>query len=452
MPSKGVQCYSYIAVQGCAIEFNVPGGGIRKDGFRQFGNDHLEVDKKNIHGVFNFTGTFSFTVTQNGTQIAHQQLDINTMTGNLEGGTMNHMEATPSILAGEVIVNYGFYDAPDAVQGAAGLPTSDQCSPQSDKPFSRWFLPAAHDVGMNSMENSEAVLHSDALIDVMRKINPVFAEVAGMMTHSAVKAIAPNIVKGLALTQKDTIAMMLSIGIRYFEFRPAYLHNEIRDTAGIPNGLYFMHSAIPGMAYSQFLRDTVDFLVQHPDEMVVVQLRWDGVPAECARPSDEDMNNHLNVALGASNGAIQHGTIDDMLHKSAAQLRAEQKRLILFVNSDSFSTYTDLGNATINGDSILAEFNTLSPEKQAGHPFTNLQCQATATNIPDVVAFSVLNANASSSCLLATKPICDSKTLPWIQREAGRLDPSILVVVMNDFVDGATADVCIEWSRRRLEG
>lgn len=141
-----------------------------------------------------------------------------------------------------------------------------------------------------------------------------------------------------------------------------------------------------------------------------------------------------------------------MLTKSTSQLRAEQKRLILFVNSDSFSTYTDEGNATINGDSIINEFNNLSPERQGGHPFTNLQCQATATNIPDVVVFSVLNTNASSSCLLGTKPICDSKTLPWIQREGGRLIDGQLVVVMNDFCDGATSDVCIEWSRRRLEG
>ncbi|EHL03688.1 hypothetical protein M7I_0334 [Glarea lozoyensis 74030] len=442
MPSKGVQCYSYVGVPGCAIEFSVPGSVIRKDGLRQFGNDHLEVDKRHINGTFKFSGTFSFKVSQNGNQIAHQQIEINTMTGNIEGGTLNQMGNTQSIIAGDVIITYGFYDAPDAVQGRAGLPTSDQC----------WVHPLSpHDIGMNSMQNSIAVLHSDALIEVMKRINPVVAKIAGMMTREAAKAIAPAIIEGLAITQKDTVPMILSIGARYFEFRPAYLHNEIRDTAGIPNDLYFQHSAIPGMAYAQFLREVVDFLIQHPEEIVVVQLRWDGVPAECARPNDEDMLNHLNAALAASNGSIQHGSLDDMLNKTTTQLRSESKRLILFVNSDSFSTYTDEGNATINGDSLIAEFNKISPERQSGHAFTNLQCQATATNIMDVVVFSILNTNASSSCLLATKPICDSKTLPWIQKEAGRLIDGQLVVVMNDFVDGATADVCVEWSRRRLE-
>ncbi|CAG8972222.1 hypothetical protein HYALB_00011001 [Hymenoscyphus albidus] len=473
MPSKGIDCYFYVAVEGCQIEFSVPGTTICKDQLRQFGQDHLEVDKKEISGAFNFSGTFSFQVTHNGNQIAEESIVINVITGNLENGNLRSMENTQSVMTEEAIVTYGFYDAPDAIthQGCAGLPKSDQCwvsvgpnysswmgqiappgSPQAEKPFSKFMLPAAHDVGMNSMQNSEMVLQSDALIEVLTKINPIFAKVAGMMTREAAKAIAPNIVKGLALTQKDTLPTILSIGVRYFEFRPAYLHNEIRHCTGIPDELYFMHSAIPGMSYAQFLRELVDFLVQHPDEIAVVQLRWDGVPGECAHPSDEDMNNYLQNALNTTNGAIAHGTLDDMLTKSTAELRAEQKRLILFVNSDSFSTYTDAGNATINGDSIIDEFNTLSPEKQNGHPFTNLQCQATATNIPEVVAFSVLNTNASSSCLLGTKPVCDSKTLPWIQREGRRLVDGILVVVMNDFCDAGTSDVCVEWSRRRLEG
>jgi hypothetical protein len=175
MPSKGVQCFSYIAVPDCAIEFSVPGNSIRKDGLRQFGNDHVEVDKKHIDGTFKFSGTFAFTVTHNGNQIAHQQIDINTMTGNIEGGTLNHMVNTQSILVGDVIVTYGFYDAPDSLQARAGLPNCDQCwvyvspnysswmgqvapvgSPQADKPFSKWMLPAAHDIGMNSMQNAMA--------------------------------------------------------------------------------------------------------------------------------------------------------------------------------------------------------------------------------------------------------------------------------------------------------
>jgi hypothetical protein len=467
MPSKGVQCYSYVAVPGCQIEFSVPGTTIVRNQLKAFCNYNLEVDKDKIKGAFNCTGTFSFKVTQNGSQIAYESVNINALTGNLEAGTMKTMENQTSVVTNDIIVCYGFYDAGS---GVAGLPSSDQCyvtvtpnysgwmgavappgSPQASKPFSKLFLPAAHDIGMNSMQSADAVLSSSALVDVMTTINPVFAKVAGMMSHEAVMHIAPNIIRGLAITQKDTLPTILSIGARYFEFRPAFLHKAIRSDHPIPDQLYFSHSAIPGMSYEQFLHDTVAFLLEHPDEIVVVQLRWDGVPDDCAHPSDQDLANYLNSALGASNGTLAAGSLGDMQRLTITQLRDQRKRLILFTATDSYSTYTDAGNATLNGDSIVAEFEKLSQQLQAGKPFTNLQCQATATNLPKVVAYSAVAANADSSCLLATKPVCDSKTLPWIMANAGRLEEGELVVVMNDFFDGATADVAVGWSKRRLE-
>ncbi len=123
MPSKGVQCYSYIAVPGCQIEFAVPGTNRVKDQLKVFGNDHLEVDKKFIKGAFNFTGTFSFRVTRDGDQITLQSVNINTLTGNLEAGTLKTMENQTSVVTADVIVSYGYYDAGP---GVAGLPNADQ--------------------------------------------------------------------------------------------------------------------------------------------------------------------------------------------------------------------------------------------------------------------------------------------------------------------------------------
>lgn len=466
MPSKGVQCYSYVAVTGCEIQFSVPGKNIVKNDIKTFGNDHLEVDKKYMKGPFDFVGTFSFRVLQGGVQIAYESVDINVLSGNLEKGTLKTTENQQTILSNGIMVAYGFYDAGP---GISGLPSSNQCfvtvtpdysrwlgeiapegSENAAKPFSNLFLPAAHDIGMNSMQNADVVLSSNAIVDALIKNSPIFADIAGKMSHDAVMAIAPNIVRGLAITQKDTLNTILRLGCRYFEFRPAYLHSEIRTNHPIPDILYFSHSAIPGMAYDQFIHDVVAFLLENPDEIVVVQLRWDGVSADCAHPSDQDLADCVNKALVVSNGGLFQGSIEDMLHSTISQLRQQHKRLILFGSVDSLSTYTDSGNATLNGDSIIAEFNRLTPQMQAGKPFTNLQCQATASNIKDAVVYSVLAANADNSCLLATKAICDSKTLPWIVANAGRLDGNKLVVVMNDFFDGATADVCIDWSKKRL--
>jgi len=469
MPSKGIECYSYIAVPGCQIEYSVPGSKVVRDQLRLFSHDLVEVDKDKIHGLFDFAGTFSFKVTQSGTQIAYESIVINALTGNLEAGTMKTMENQTSIAVGGIIVSYGFYDAG---LGVAGLPSTDQCyvtvtpnystwmsdvaptgSLQASKPFSKLCLPAAHDIGMNSMHNADAVIYSSALIEFMTKVSPVFAKVAGMMTHEAVKLIAPNIIRGLAITQKDTLSTILSLGARYFEFRPAYLYNAIRPDHPIPDTLYFSHSAIPGMAYEHFLADTVAFLLRNPGEIVVVQLRWDGVPPECAHPTDQDLSGFLNSALAASHGALAAGALNDMVTLTIDQLRDQRKRLIIFADADSYSTYTDDGNATLTGDSIIAEFEKLrhNPHFAAGKPFTNLQCQATATRLPEAVAYSVVAANVDSSILLATKPICDAKTLPWIVDNAESLrQDDELVVVMNDFFDGATADVAIHWSQVRL--
>ena len=429
----------------------------------------LEVDKRNIEGAFDFTGDFSFRVTHNGNEITKQSVEINALTGTLGKSTMTSMENQTSVITNDHVVCYGFYDSGP---GVAGLPSSDQCyvtvtpnysnwmaqvapqgSPQASKPFHKMFLPAAHDIGMNAMQTSNALLASTALIDVLAAINPVFSKIVGTMSHAAAKAMAPAIIAGLAITQKDTLPSILSIGARYFEFRPAFLHNQVRGKGAIADTLYFSHSAIPGMPYEVFLKDIVDFLAAHPLEIVVVQNRWDGVPGDCSHPNDQELANFLNNAISASNGTLVAGSLDDMRNLTINELREQRKRLIVGGNWDSFSTYTDEGNATVTGDTIRAQFESLgnSPQNCAGKPFSNLQCQATATNIPEVVAYSVIAADTSNSCLLATKPICDSKTLPWLKDNGGRLDSNQLQVVMNDFFDGATADICVDWSRRRLD-
>ena len=205
------------------------------------------------------------------------------------------------------------------------------------------------------------------------------------------------------------------------------------------------------MPYAQFLHNCVQFLIEHPDEIIVTQLRWDGVPTECARSSDEDLTNYINAALELSNGSIMAGGLNDMLTLTISALRSQKKRLLLFSNADSFSTYTDAGKATLIPGPLILEFDNLAsnPKEAQGRASTNLQCQATATNIKDVVVYSVLAANADNSCMLATKAVCDIQTLPWIVGNGHRLEENQMVI-MNDFFDGATADVGIEWSRKRL--
>src|SRR5215469_15536265 len=134
MPSKGVQAYTYISVPGAEVEYSVPGTQLVHNQLNSWFNDHFEVDKKHIRGL-NFTGNFQFTVKVNGNQIANEHVGVNSMTGNLEGGTMSIMAQQTSIINGDVIVCYTFYDAD---RGVAGLPNAHQCNVTVTTKNSNW--------------------------------------------------------------------------------------------------------------------------------------------------------------------------------------------------------------------------------------------------------------------------------------------------------------------------
>lgn len=268
MPSKGVQVYTYIAAGGCSIELSVPGQTVVKDQLHQFWNGDLEVESSKIDSFFDKTGRFAFKVLHEGRLVTEQWVEVNALTGSVGEGTMTTIANTHSVVHPDpnIIVSYGFYESG---HGHDILPNRHQCyitvtpdysdwlgqvapigSPQRDQPFRRLVLPAAHDVGMNSMQNCATILkHAGGavvrtLIANEEKYTQVLAELADKLSGPAVSLIAPNIVSSLAITQKDPLPIMLALGARYFEFRPAHCHHQVRQH--LPDRLYFQHSAIPG--------------------------------------------------------------------------------------------------------------------------------------------------------------------------------------------------------------
>lgn len=204
------------------------------------------------------------------------------------------------------------------------------------------------------------------------------------------------------------------------------------------------------MIYHDFLAGLVTFLQAHPYEIIVAQIRFDGILSGCAHATDEQLSAALARVLDGTD--LHAAGRDDVENLSIHELRASGKRLVLMNSVPSYSTYTDAGNATLTGEPLIAEFEALDAAKQEGNAFTNIQCQATATNIRDAVIFSAIDAGSSNSCIMASKAVCDAKTLPWVREHAvEKLGAGKLVVMMNDFFDGATADVAVELSRRRLE-
>lgn len=314
MPSKGIQVYTYIAADGCSIELSVPGQTVVRDQLHQFWNGDLEVESSKIDSFFDKTGRFVFKVLHEGRLVTEQWVEVNALTGSVGEGTMTTIANTHSVVHPDprIIVSYGFYESG---HGHDILPNRHQCyitvtpnysdwlgqvapigSPQRDQPFRRLVLPAAHDVGMNSMQNCATILkHAGGavvrtLIANEEKYTQVLAELADKLSGPAVSLIAPNIVSSLAITQKDPLPIMLALGARYFEFRPAHCHHQVRQH--LPDRLYFQHSAIPGMAYDEFLTEVVRFLVDHPTEIIVVQVRQSISlitqirPPRCTRPPE----------------------------------------------------------------------------------------------------------------------------------------------------------------------
>jgi hypothetical protein len=222
-----------------------------------------------------------------------------------------------------------------------------------------------------------------------------------------------------------------------------------RSQANAPS--YFIHSIIPGLGYDGFLDQVLTFLNAHPQEIAVVQLRSDGILTKVVElPSAADKNQILNAALGRHSG-LSAGTLNDLKTQTVKQLRDAGKRLIILDNANQYSSYDDASYATLTGESILAALERMTSAAQASHDFTLLQRQATATNLKDPLIYSILTSNASTSILMSSKAFCDTKTQPFLHDTVlNQLTVDQSVMLMNDWFDGATADVAVAMSISRL--
>ncbi|MCJ1246689.1 hypothetical protein MMC30_003898 [Trapelia coarctata] len=398
-------------------------------------------------------------------EIANRYNDINSLTGNLEGGNMKTTMETQLILTGDVVISFGFYDAGS---GRVGLTNKDQCyvtvtknqstwmgslasqnSPAAQKPFSRFVLAAPHDDGMNTKQNADAVINGlDA--DKLWKMNDNVPELQwfkNLLPSMILLHILPNIVYGIAITQKDTISGMLALGAR----RPAYLMPLFKDISGLEDKLYFQHACIPGLAHDLFLEQITAFLETHSAEIVTVHIRWAGVVGECRRPTAQELDADMSKALAKSSGQLRCG-LSSCLNQPIDKLRNSGQRLICIVEGDKYDSWTQDAYSTLTAGPIIDRFKSMDTKGQEGHDLTMLQCQATSQSIPEVLIYSVFAANAATSCLSETKEMLDQETLPWIKNNVlGQLKAEKPIVVKNDFIDGATVDVvAIGLSNARL--
>lgn len=462
MPSKGVQVYSYISVPGYSVEFIVPAQSATHTISNNFSSTHLEVESHNIPGHLNFTGRFEWRVLRDGEIIGSAYNDINTLTGNLAGGTMTSTQAFAPIVTDEVIITYCFYDAG---HGQVGLTNRDQCyvtvcstanrywmgtlappgSPQAQKPFSRFVLAAPHDNGMNSMTTCDAIF-SSANIDTISELRKFIPQVEWLSSISDAFILEhlPEIVYGTAITQKKEISIMLALGARYFEFRPAELLPAFQRLSKLPNKFYFQHACIPGIAFDDFLDQQVRFLDENPSEIVTLHFRYDNIVKQCRRPTSQEITDLLNEACAKARNTFLTWGDRTLFSQPIDALRQNGTRLIVVNEAEKYDSWTAAAYATLTPDPILAQFESMTTEGQESTDLTILQCQATSQSIKEVLIYSIVSANAATSCLTSTKASNDMVLLPWIRAHAlERLRAERTIVIMNDFIDGATTDTTI---------
>jgi hypothetical protein len=425
MVSKGVDYYGYINQDQFSVAFSGPDVGSTLTKANNFTQQNLQIESGNIPGAGNYTGKYQWTALATGT-VASAYNNINSLTGNLEGGTMTVMLQTPSLFTQGSTVCYGFYDAGP---GTSGLTDQDQSyvyftdnmsnwmtyltthyqGTAGSKPFYDCVLAGAHDAGMFTLDTVNQILASsegEAFLAALVLLIPLFGGIAA--------AEAPTAITNFALTQKDDIIAMLNVGVRYFDFRPGTLYPAF---AGFSSARYHQHLMIPGYPYIAFLEDILTWLMANPGEIVVVNCNIQGFASASMIPTPAQLDEDLTTAMTNTNcQGIVAGDASS-LGQSLSSLVSSGTRLIFLNQIDGettkYDSYNSTAYATLVPAPILAALNGMTSAGQDGFTYTVLQLQGTCTNIESVELGTLVTLSQSSSPLMSTKAYFDTATLPW---------------------------------------
>jgi hypothetical protein len=202
----------------------------------------------------------------------------------------------------------------------------------------------------------------------------------------------------------------------------------------LPQKYYFQHACIPGIAFDEFLDDQVAFLDANPTEITTIHIRFDNIVASCKKPTNDEIYLMLTEACSKAKNAELKWGHRECFSRPIEELRETGTRLIVVIHAEKYDSWTADAYATLHADPILARFESMNTEGQESTDITVLQCQATSQSIKEVALYSVVSANAATSCLSSTKAMLDGRTLPWIRKHAlDRLKAEKTIVIMSEY-------------------
>lgn len=471
MPSKGVDYYFYVNNTNYSVNAASYDAGADKPNFSttfsskptfQTGNTQINTDLP-----FHYQG--KFVLSANTSPAFARKADINALTGNMESGDLSDMLSTPSQIGADYAISYGFYDSGP---GFGDLTDQDQLytyvtpnmsnwmtrlvaqNPQmKNAPFYSFTLPGAHDAGTFDLTAVNALLTASGTVAAFLAFLGPLGLLAGVVISGLTAIQAHTAIINLAVTQKDSTTTQLDLGCRYFDFRPGLLPSPLNTVA--PD-IYHIHTIVPGYPLSSFLQDIFTWLGKdnHAGEIVVVSLNTQGFASEISVPSADQLQDAVKHAQSATGSSIQVGNLSNV-GQSYADLLSTNTRL-LFLNqidewnqADKYDSYSGAYETTQPGP-IIAALKAMTRPAPATDNYTVLQLQGTATTGKEVIVSCALSQSSASSPLMSTKAYFDSNTYPWVLANAAQQVPlDMPLVLLNDFVDNALANVAAEISLQR---
>lgn len=482
--SKGIDIYGYVSNPPYATTAETRGNDdltFSQNDYTLIGkmrHGHREIDSGNIDWD-EHTGRVTLQAKVDGSKVLSRYVEIAPSTGSLGNTDMGNMLDTNSVIApGRYALSYGFYDAGRNQSHQAYLYLTEDYSHwmgnlATTRPavlaasFGKFVLPGAHDAGMftglGSAGEARDLIHrliahygdrekaAAAIVATLglglaslTTLGPVLiAALAAALVLLETTDTPLRALVNLGYTQKEPISTQLALGTRYFDFRPGYNASFYRKD----NLLRHQHAFIPGCRFDDFLRRVVEFLGSHPQEIVVVNIKYDGFLEDGMKPADSEITRYLGAALAGKGIALGDKTD---LQTSYQELLDSHKRLIVLEgNSDCRDSYSDRGYATDNPDSIIDCLNQAlsQPEKT----WTILQLQGTYTATEEGIAKAVATFSDAASPLLSTKARFDHATYPWVadRRHVADRCGDRLLVLLNDFVDNALTSHCLAITKQR---
>ncbi len=461
MSSKGVDYYAYLSNNPFSVTFSKPIDWGRKteeiplSQINTMLGGNLQINQSDVQPLQ--TGRFQWIARSGSNQLFNGYADINPIWGILGDSNMDVMLDTPSIINSDYALSYGFYGSAPSEntlmnQNQSYVYLTDNYSTWmgdlikaepalSERPFSTFALPGAHDCGMFDPTEVKKILN-----------NPIFKELLTELLGEKVAALTESVllrvIINLAFTQKDTIPTMLNLGTRYFDFRPGYCYKNIAP------GIFHQHNFIPGYSYASFLNDVLIWLNEHPSELVVVSANFQGFASDEMKPTVETLNSM--VVKAQSETHTQNIIIGDKSdrHTSIESLLQENKRLIFLNQIDApndaskYDSYNGDLYTTTDVNNILQALEDMQMSQQEKYDYTVLQLQGTASGLPAGIISALIND--SSSPLLATKANFDQSTYPWLAANVkNKFAKDNLIIFLNDYADNALADYASQITRQR---